>query len=68
MFATLPLEAFVCREVMETYFWPHDAFNLRRHVMITTALVAGALLGGSPASPPCPNQPLNPFHSLQSRS
>ncbi|KAK4701369.1 solute carrier family 38 (sodium-coupled neutral amino acid transporter), member 11, partial [Phenoliferia sp. Uapishka_3] len=44
MFATLPLEAFVCREVMETYFWPDEAYNKKRHVVITTSLVAGALL------------------------
>ncbi|KAM0745666.1 hypothetical protein T439DRAFT_295098 [Meredithblackwellia eburnea MCA 4105] len=44
MFATLPLEAFVCREVMETYFWPGEAFNQRRHFIITTSLVASALI------------------------
>ncbi|GAA5866457.1 hypothetical protein JCM3774_004690 [Rhodotorula dairenensis] len=45
MFTTLPLEAFVCREVAETYFWPGDhEFNKKRHVLITTALVASALL------------------------
>ncbi|BGP47248.1 hypothetical protein JCM10450v2_003100 [Rhodotorula kratochvilovae] len=45
MFTTLPLEAFVCREVAETYFWPDDrVFNKKRHVLITTALVLSALL------------------------
>ncbi|GAA5903767.1 hypothetical protein JCM5296_003918 [Sporobolomyces johnsonii] len=45
MFATLPLEAFVCREVAETYFWPDEKeFNKRRHVLITTGLVFSALL------------------------
>ncbi|GAA6016112.1 hypothetical protein JCM10207_004448 [Rhodosporidiobolus poonsookiae] len=44
MFTTLPLEAFVCREVFETYFWPHEReFNLRRHVMITSGLVFSSL-------------------------
>lgn len=46
MFTTLPLEAFVCREVAETYFWPGDhEFNKKRHILITTALVFSALLG-----------------------
>ncbi|KAK4057963.1 hypothetical protein OIO90_001182 [Microbotryomycetes sp. JL221] len=44
MFATLPLEAFVCREVLENYFWPDGEFNHRRHVLITTSLVLGAML------------------------
>ncbi|KAK4055630.1 hypothetical protein OIV83_000176 [Microbotryomycetes sp. JL201] len=43
MFATLPLEAFVCREVLENYFWPEGDFNHRRHVVITTSLVLGAM-------------------------
>lgn len=48
MFATLPLEAFVCREVAETYFWPDEReFNKKRHVLITSALVFSALLGAS---------------------
>lgn len=47
MFATLPLEAFVCREVMETYFWAGADFNMRRHVIITSLLVFSALLGQS---------------------
>lgn len=43
MLTTLPLEAFVCREVMLNYYLPPDApFNLRLHVIISTALVAGA--------------------------
>lgn len=48
MFTTLPLEAFVCREVAETYFWPDEReFNKKRHVLITTALVLSALVGAS---------------------
>ena len=42
MLTTLPLEAFVCREVMETYFWPDSPFSLRRHLLISTGLVGGA--------------------------
>ncbi|KAG0665668.1 hypothetical protein C6P46_006452 [Rhodotorula mucilaginosa] len=45
MFTTLPLEAFVCREVAETYFWPGEhEFNKKRHVIITSALVFSALM------------------------
>lgn len=42
MLTTLPLEAFVCREVMLTYFYPDEPFNMRRHLVFSTALVAGA--------------------------
>ncbi|KAK1240088.1 hypothetical protein MKX08_007530 [Trichoderma sp. CBMAI-0020] len=42
MLTTLPLEAFVCREVMITYFYPNEPFDLRRHLIISTALVVGA--------------------------
>lgn len=42
MLTTLPLEAFVCREVMQTYWWPDAPFNLRRHLVLSTSLVAGA--------------------------
>ncbi|KAL7918276.1 transmembrane amino acid transporter domain-containing protein [Trichoderma austrokoningii] len=44
MLTTLPLEAFVCREVMITYFYPNEPFDLRRHLIISTALVAGATM------------------------
>lgn len=42
MLTTLPLEAFVCREVMLTYWFPDEAFNLRRHLVVSTGLVVGA--------------------------
>lgn len=42
MLTTLPLEGFVCREVMTTYWWPDEPFNLRRHLVLSTALVAAA--------------------------
>ncbi|KAM3456564.1 hypothetical protein BB8028_0003g10570 [Beauveria bassiana] len=42
MLTTLPLEAFVCREVMLTYWWPDEPFNLRRHLVLSTGLVASA--------------------------
>ncbi|OAA73862.1 Amino acid transporter, transmembrane [Cordyceps fumosorosea ARSEF 2679] len=44
MLTTLPLEAFVCREVMLTYWWPDAPFDLRRHVALSTGLVASATL------------------------
>ncbi|KAF9538657.1 hypothetical protein EC957_006362 [Mortierella hygrophila] len=43
MFTTLPLEAFVCREVIETYYFPGATFSMKRHTIITTGLVGVAL-------------------------
>jgi len=43
MLTTLPLEAFVCREVMETYYYPTSPFSLRRHFIFTTSLVFSAM-------------------------
>lgn len=42
MLTTLPLEAFVCRSVMTTYYFPDEPFNPNRHLMFTTALVLTA--------------------------
>lgn len=39
MLTTLPLECFVCREVIENYYYPNQPFDQRRHVVITTVLV-----------------------------
>ncbi|RCH98462.1 hypothetical protein CU097_011572 [Rhizopus azygosporus] len=39
MFTTIPLEAFVCREVLETYFWPSAKFDKMRHFFITSVLI-----------------------------
>ena len=44
MLTTLPLEAFVCREVMITYFYPDEPFNMKRHLIYSTGLVVGATL------------------------
>ncbi|KAG0273193.1 hypothetical protein BGZ95_010990 [Linnemannia exigua] len=44
MFTTLPLEAFVCREVIETYYFPGAPFSMKRHTIITTGLVGVALV------------------------
>ncbi|RDA85467.1 hypothetical protein CP532_1023 [Ophiocordyceps camponoti-leonardi (nom. inval.)] len=42
MLTTLPLEAFVCREVMLTYWYPDSGFDLVRHVVLSTGLVVSA--------------------------
>ncbi|CUS14656.1 unnamed protein product [Tuber aestivum] len=42
MLTTLPLEAFVCREVMETYYFPGEPFNMNRHLIFSSALVVSA--------------------------
>jgi len=44
MLTTLPLEAFVCREVMTEYFFHDKPFNLRLHVIFSTGLVFGSML------------------------
>lgn len=43
MLTTLPLEAFVCREVMLNYFYPGAPFNMTHHIVFSTALVVGAM-------------------------
>lgn len=42
MFTTLPLECFVCREVLETYFFRGE-YEHRRHIVLTTSLVVSAM-------------------------
>lgn len=42
MFTTLPLECFVCREVLETYFFRGE-YDHRRHLILTTSLVTSAM-------------------------
>ncbi|KAJ5502196.1 hypothetical protein N7463_005070 [Penicillium fimorum] len=44
MLTTLPLEAFVCRSVMITYYFPDEPHNPVRHVIFTTALVVTAMV------------------------
>lgn len=43
MLTTLPLEAFVCRSVMTTFYFPDEPFNPNRHILFTTALVVSAM-------------------------
>ncbi|KAI9801308.1 MAG: hypothetical protein M1833_002878 [Piccolia ochrophora] len=43
MLTTLPLEAFVCREVMTTYYFPEEPFDPNRHLLFSTSLVFTAM-------------------------
>ncbi|KAF2833823.1 hypothetical protein CC86DRAFT_365615 [Ophiobolus disseminans] len=43
MLTTLPLEAFVCREVMNNYWFPDEPFHPNRHLIFSTSLVVSAL-------------------------
>lgn len=43
MLTTLPLEAFVCREVMNNYWFPDEHYNPNRHIIFTSSLVISAL-------------------------
>ncbi|KAI4919464.1 hypothetical protein J4E90_001599 [Alternaria incomplexa] len=43
MLTTLPLEAFVCREVMTNYWFPDEPYHPNRHLIFTTSLVVSAL-------------------------
>jgi len=44
MLTTLPLEAFVCREVMFNYWFPDAPFNMKLHLLFTTGLVVAAMV------------------------
>lgn len=43
MLTTLPLEAFVCRDVMTNYYFPNEPWNPNRHLIFTTVLVVTAV-------------------------
>jgi sodium-coupled neutral amino acid transporter 11 len=43
MLTTLPLECFVCREVMENYYFPTEPFHPNRHLIFTSSLVVSAM-------------------------
>lgn len=43
MLTTLPLECFVCREVMNNYWFPEEPYQPNRHLIFTSALVVGAM-------------------------
>ncbi|CAD6505214.1 BgTH12-00707 [Blumeria graminis f. sp. triticale] len=44
MLTTLPLEAFVCREVMATYWFPDQHFSMPFHLLSTTILITSAMI------------------------
>ncbi|KAB8670404.1 hypothetical protein FH972_026317 [Carpinus fangiana] len=43
MLTTLPLECFVCREVMTEYYFPGEPFHPNRHLIFTASLVVSAM-------------------------
>ena len=43
MLSTLPLECFVCREVMFNYWFPNEPYNMNLHLIFTTSLVVTAM-------------------------
>jgi sodium-coupled neutral amino acid transporter 11 len=43
MLTTLPLECFVCREVMNNYFYPDRTYHFTRHLIFSTGLVISAM-------------------------
>ncbi|KAG5643157.1 hypothetical protein DXG03_001487 [Asterophora parasitica] len=45
MFTTLPLELFVCREVIEHYFFAHEGFHMQRHIFFTSTILLASLIG-----------------------
>ncbi|KAL2126233.1 hypothetical protein VTI74DRAFT_1375 [Chaetomium olivicolor] len=44
MLTTLPLEAFVCREVMLNYYFPGEPFSMNLHLILTSSLVFSAMV------------------------
>ncbi|KAG9044065.1 hypothetical protein FS837_008832 [Tulasnella sp. UAMH 9824] len=44
MFTTLPLELFVCREVIEQYFFYHESFSPQRHLLFTTSILFSSMI------------------------
>ena len=43
MLTTLPLECFVCREVMNNYWFPEEPYHPSRHLIFSSALVTSAM-------------------------
>jgi solute carrier family 38 (sodium-coupled neutral amino acid transporter), member 11 len=43
MLTTLPLECFVCREVMNNYWFPEEPYQPNRHLIFSSALVVAAM-------------------------
>ncbi|KAF8705922.1 Transmembrane amino acid transporter protein, partial [Rhizoctonia solani] len=43
MVTTTPMELMVCREVIEEYFFAHEAFDQTRHVLFTTSILFASM-------------------------
>ena len=43
MLTTMPLECFVCREVMNNYWFPEEPYQPNRHLIFSSALVVSAM-------------------------
>ncbi|RMZ89402.1 hypothetical protein DV736_g3361, partial [Chaetothyriales sp. CBS 134916] len=43
MLTTLPLECFVCREVMNNFWFPEEPYQPNRHLIFTSTLVVSAM-------------------------
>lgn len=43
MLTTLPLECFVCREVMNNYWFPDEPYQPNRHLIFSTSLILSAM-------------------------
>lgn len=44
MVTTTPMELMVCREVIEEYFFTHEAFDQTRHVLFTTSILFSSMV------------------------
>ncbi|CAE6517984.1 unnamed protein product [Rhizoctonia solani] len=44
MVTTTPMELMVCREVIEEYFFAHEAFDQTRHVLFTTSILFSSMV------------------------
>ncbi|KAG9090686.1 hypothetical protein FRC06_000922, partial [Ceratobasidium sp. 370] len=44
MVTTTPMELMVCREVIEEYFFAHEAFDQTRHVLFTTSILFASMV------------------------
>ena len=42
----------MCREVVEQYFFSHEAFSMQRHVFFTTVILFSSMLSARPSSSP----------------
>jgi sodium-coupled neutral amino acid transporter 11 len=60
LIGSVPLENYVCREVIEEYFFKDQPFSQRRHVIVTASVVFSTMLSESPL--------FSSFHLLESQT